>query len=494
MSKFVADLHLHSSYSRATSRSLNFDTLSEWAKMKGIQLLASADFTHPVWWRETREKLKESDKEGFYIYNGVPRSASSAEREAILAAGAEREAIYFVLGTEISCIYSQGGSLRRIHCLVFFPRIEDVERFNQDLGRTGNLAADGRPILGISAKELLAKALQVNEKAIFIPAHAWTPWFSLYGSNSGFDSIEECFGDLSKYIYAIETGLSSDPAMNWRIAELDNRSIVSFSDAHSAPKMGRELTVFDTDFSYDGLLKALKSANSLQTTDYSQKRNTAVVSDPAVVSRPKAVSKASIALTIEFFPEEGKYHFTGHRNCGVKQSPNETAKEGIICPRCKKKLTIGVMHRVEQLADKDRPEGFKQRNRPPFRNLVPLLEILAESLGSPVGSERVIQEYKRLIGLFGSEMAILLKTPIAEFEKHAPPRVAEGIKKMREGDIIIEPGFDGVYGKVKIWPARNASRSDAGGPASSDTNQSEVQTAKPKKSLNQASGQTSLFE
>jgi len=447
MSKFVADLHLHSSYSRATSPSLSFDTLSEWAKLKGIQLLASADFTHPVWWRETREKLKESKNAGFYKYGDVN----------------------FVLGTEISCIYSQGGRGRRIHCLLFFPDKANIEEFNQKLGQLGNLSADGRPILGISARQLLSIALSVNEKAIFIPAHAWTPWFSLYGSNSGFDSLEECFGDLSKYIYAIETGLSSDPAMNWRIKELDGRSIVSFSDAHSCPKMGREATIFETEFSYEGLLPALKSADGL----------------PAL---PK------IAFTVEFFPEEGKYHFTGHRNCNVRHSPDQTAKLGIICPQCKKKLTIGVMHRVEELADKNRREGFDPKNRPPFKRLVPLLEIIAESLGAPVKSNKVAEEYKKLVDHFGSEMAVLLKAQAPDLEKAVSiQRIVEGIKKVREGDIVVEPGFDGVYGVVKIWPTRNASRSVAGGPGRKGTKISERQKL-PTESEKQAEGQIGLFE
>src|SRR3989337_1893657 len=225
MSKFVADLHTHSSYARATSPRLNFDTLSTWAKLKGVQLLSSADFTHPVWWQEIKRNLKESEYDGFYQHNGIN----------------------FVLGTEISCIYTQGGRQRRIHCLLFFPEKNDVEKFNNKLEQRANLSADGRPIVGLSARQLLELALGINEKTILIPAHVWTPWFSLYGSNSGFDSIEECFGSLSKYIYAVETGLSSDPAMNWRIKELDSRSTVSFSDLHSAPQMGKEVTVFDME-------------------------------------------------------------------------------------------------------------------------------------------------------------------------------------------------------------------------------------------------------
>ncbi len=418
--KIVADLHLHSSYARATSRDLNFDTLSKWAKLKGIGLLASADFTHPVWFRETKDRLKELGN-GLFKYGEVK----------------------FILGTEISCIYSQDGRVRRIHCLLYFPEIKDVEEFNLNLGKKANLSADGRPIVGLSAKELLGLALSVNERAIFIPAHAWTPWFSLYGSNSGFDSLEECFGDLSKYIYAIETGLSSDPAMNWRIKDLDNRSIVSFSDAHSAPKMGRELTIFDSDFSYDGILNALKNEK--------------------------------IAMTIEFFPEEGKYHFTGHRNCEVRHSPEESAKLGTTCPKCGRRLTVGVMHRVNELADRERSEGFKTRRRPPYKRLVPLQEVIAEAFGSPVASEKVKNEYLKLVNAFNNEMSVLLKAPLEEIEKASSSyRVGDGVGKVRQGDISLVPGFDGVYGEVKIWPE-------------------EEKKVSSKISI-QAEGQTSLFE
>jgi len=462
MSKFVADLHLHSSYARATSRNLNFDTLSEWAKFKGIQILSSADFTHPVWWEETKSKLKESKYDGFYHYDNS----------------------HFVLGSEISSIYSQGGRVRRTHCLLYFPEMADVDKFNALLGKMANLRADGRPIVGLSAKQLLELALSVNEKVIFIPAHAWTPWFSLYGSNSGFDSIDECFGDLSKYIYAIETGLSSDPAMNWRIKELDNRSIVSFSDAHSAPKMGREATIFEADFSYEGVLEALKTpagpVSSVSQTPQSVSGLTEIPSSLGPSSLPPADRNPRVAFTVEFFPEEGKYHFTGHRNCNVRHSPIETAKEGIICPQCKKKLTIGVMHRVEQLADKSRSEGFKPEDRPDFKSLVPLLEILAESLKTNTYSERVSNDYKKLIDHFGSELTILLKAPIDELENVGGERTAEGIRKVRTGDIVIEPGFDGVYGVVRIWPTSLSGRVE----------QKQIRIPVQK----QANGQTGLFD
>jgi uncharacterized protein (TIGR00375 family) len=271
-------------------------------------------------------------------------------------------------------------------------------------------------------------ALGINEKAILIPAHAWTPWFSLYGFNSGFDSIEECFGDLSDYIYAVETGLSSDPEMNGRIKELDSRSIVSFSDAHSAPKMGREATIFDCEMSFSSILNALK--------------------------------RKSIAFTIEFFPEEGKYHFDGHRNCDLRQSPEVTIEKGIICPRCKRKLTVGVLYRVNQLADKERGIEFKTKEHSKFKRLVPLLEILSESFERPITSPKVTEEYKKLINRFGSELEILLKSHPNELSQVTTERVVEGLDKVRKEDIVIEPGFDGVYGVVRIWPRKTGVKTE----------------------------------
>lgn len=454
MSKFVADLHLHSSYARATSRNLNFDTLVEWAKLKGVNLLSSADFTHPIWWQETKKVLRESSSLGFYEYGGVS----------------------FVLGTEISCIYTQGGSQRRIHCLLFFPEKNNVDKFNTNLSQKANLQSDGRPILGLSAKQLLELALSVNEKAIFIPAHVWTPWFSLYGSNSGFDSIEECFGDLAKYVYAVETGLSSDPEMNWRIKELDTKSIVSFSDLHSVQKMGREATVFDTEFNYDGLLAALKSAQITDQSIFSVSNSREISrleltqhkSSLGIVkskkTNPQPVS-GKIALTVEFFPEEGKYHYTGHRNCKVRHSPDQSDRLGFICPKCKRKLTVGVMHRVEELADKNRSEGYKPENRPPFKRLVPLLEILTEVFGVQTASQKVLNEYYRLVKTFGSELAILLKVSLEDIEKEVSVfKIVESIKRVRQGNILVDPGYDGVYGTVKIWPDQVNSNKKQGMP------------------------------
>ncbi len=398
MAKIISDLHLHSAYARATSKSLNFDTLTEWAKKKGIDLLSSADFTHPAWFKETKEKLKDEGN-GLFSYNGSN----------------------FVLGAEVSCIFSQGGKLRRVHLLLYAPSLKAAEKINTELGKRGKLASDGRPILGLSARTVLEIILDADPNSIMIPAHAWTPWFGVLGQNGGFNSLEECFGDLSKYIYAIETGLSSDPEMNWRVKELDQRSIVSFSDAHSAPKMGRELTIFDTDLNYQSLLGALK--------------------------------EQKIHSTLEFFPEEGKYHYNGHRNCNFSETPAETQKRDMLCPVCKRPLTIGVMHRVAELAEKDRPEGFQAKDRPVFTKLVPLLEVISEANKAPVTSPKVRNTFDLLINNFGNEVDILTSVEPSETSMVAGnARIGEALQKMRSGEIFIDPGYDGVYGVVHIWP------------------------------------------
>jgi uncharacterized protein (TIGR00375 family) len=360
-------------------------------------LLSSGDFTHPVWFSETKDKLRD-DGTGLFSYNDLK----------------------FILGAEVSCIFSQGGRLRRVHLLLYTPSFESAQKINTELGKRGKLGSDGRPILGLTAKNVLEIVLAADPNSILIPAHAWTPWFGVLGQNGGFDSLEECFGGLAPYVYAIETGLSSDPAMNWRVKELDNRSIVSFSDAHSAPKMGRELTIFDSNFTYKDLLNAIK--------------------------------KQKITSTIEFFPEEGKYHYNGHRNCNFKETPGETLKRGLLCPKCKRPLTIGVMHRVEQLAEDDRQEGFEAKNRPTYTKTVPLLEIIAEVLGSPVTSRRVFETFNGLVKTFDSELNVLQTVTLDLIEKSSGPRLAEALAKVRSGDIYIDPGFDGVFGEVHIWP------------------------------------------
>ena len=401
---YVADLHVHSPYSIATSKALDFDGLACWARIKGIDLLASADFTHPAWYEETRRKLREADG-GLYEYRGVK----------------------FVLGTEVNCIVEQGGRRRRIHLLLYAPDLDTVARINRALASKGRLGSDGRPTLRISPRELLLTLLELDDRSLVIPAHVWTPWFGIYGSKSGFDSLEECFGDVADRIYAVETGLSSEPAMNWRIPELDSRSLVSFSDAHSLPKLGRELTVLSGELSYDGLVESLKSQG--------------------------------IAYTVEFFPQEGKYHYSGHRKCEVCLSPVQVLQSGRACPVCGRGLTMGVMQRVDELASREvatwmDAEGFTraENGRPPFKMLVALRQIIAESLGKGISTKSVQTQYHDLIDRFGSEMSVLIEASPSELAQASGERTAEGVVRVRRGEIAIEPGYDGLYGKVKVWP------------------------------------------
>lgn len=409
---YFADLHIHSRFSRACSQSLNIPNLVEWAKVKGINLLGTGDFLHPLWLTELQSQLKE-DGSGFLSWSD--------------------QDIRFVLTVEIASMYSHKGRGRRVHNLVILPDFASVKKFQKELLlRRANLGSDGRPIVGISSKDLLSLALQASEQAIFMPAHAWTPWFGIFGSESGYDSLEECFEDLNKYIYGIETGLSSDPAMNWRIGELDNRSILSFSDAHSLPNLGREATVFETDIDagYLGMFESIKSGK--------------------------------IAGTIEFYPEEGKYHYTGHRNCHIKYTPQDSMQKGTICPVCNRRLTVGVMERVEVLAsrgedslqitnDKGTIKTKSFPNRPGYSMLVPLLQILAESFNTAPTTQKVLNEYKKLTNLLGNEIKILTKVVVEEIAKVSNLKVAEGVSKARKGDLVIDPGYDGVYGVVKIW-------------------------------------------
>ena len=311
--KFAADFHIHSRYSRATSPSINLPNLDSWAKIKGIKVLGTGDFTHPGWFDEIKKELEPAESGLFKL-----KKQDSKTR--------------FILTSEISCIYSQGGRVRKIHIIVFAPSFKAVEKINLKLGEIGNLKSDGRPILGLNAKELVKIVLEADENCMVVPAHAWTPWFSVFGSKSGFDSLEECFGEYTKYIYAIETGLSSDPAMNWRLSQLDKITLISNSDSHSLAKIGREANVFDTELDYDAITEIIKNHDNKK-----------------------------FLYTIEFFPEEGKYHYDGHRDCNLSLKPEQSKKYNNICPRCGKPLVIGVLNRVEELAD--RPEGFIQIGR-----------------------------------------------------------------------------------------------------------------------------------
>lgn len=417
--EIIADLHLHSKYSRAVSQSMTLPVMAQFARQKGLNLLTTGDWTHPLWFREIKQELEEADQ-------GIYKLKSSTNKLDPK----------FILSVEVSSIYSQGGKARRIHSLLFVPSIEVAEKINQELVKKGcNLRSDGRPIVGLTPQNLIEIIMEIDERCFLIPCHVWTPWFSLYGSMSGFDSIEECFGDYEKYIYGIETGLSSDPAMNWRIKELSDRSILSFSDSHSPMKMGRESTVFELEeLTFDSIKKGIM-------------RNS---------------EKNRIKYTIEFYPEEGKYHYTGHRNCKVVYSPEDTKNKGTSCPVCGRSLTVGVMERVEALAGSS--EEFKTqtgksgvnwimnpaKKHPPFAKLVALNEILAESLDSTPTSIKVKSMFDSLTLTLGNELEILLKISIDEIQKTAGERIAEAVLKVRNGNIFISPGYDGEYGLVKI--------------------------------------------
>ena len=399
--KFAADFHIHSKYSRATSPSMDLESLDKWAVIKGVKVLGTGDFTHPEWLKNLKEKLDPAEAGLFKLRNLVSQTR-------------------FILTAEISCIYSKGGKVRKIHIVVFAPSFEVVDKINAKLNQIGNLRADGRPILGLDVKELAKIVLDADENCLVVPAHAWTPWFAIFGSRSGFDSIEECFEDYSKYIYAIETGLSSDPKMNWRLSQLDKITLISNSDAHSAPKIGREANIFDTEINYYSIIEAIKQKN-----------------------------KSKFLYTIEFFPEEGKYHYDGHKDCNLRLSPKESKKYNNICPICAKPLVIGVLNRVEKLAD--RPENFAPENAIPFKSLIPLQEIIAESLGVTVASKQVDKFYNNLTKNLGSEFEILLESERINLEKYSLPEIAEGIIRVRDGKVNIEPGYDGVFGKIKIF-------------------------------------------
>ncbi|MBI5356756.1 DNA helicase UvrD [Candidatus Collierbacteria bacterium] len=437
--QIIADLQLHSKYSRAVSPQMTIPNIGLWSARKGIGLVATGDWTHPLWIREIQANLEETG-------NGLLKLKNSS----ILLSYEKLVEPLFLLATEVSCIYSQGGKLRRVHVLIWVPSISSAEKIIEAMNRRGcKLGSDGRPIIGMTLIQISELVLSIEPKALLIPAHAWTPWFSVYGSLGGFDTIEEAFGPFSKNIYAVETGLSSNPSMNWRIKELDNRAILSFSDAHSGPKIGREATVFQT-------------RNNEQKTENNEITYDDVYGAIAEASLGKNDGNLEIGYTLEFYPEEGKYHYTGHRACGVKYNPQETIQKGIVCPVCHRNLTQGVMQRVEELAgrteDSLRLSVNNQMissktfpNKPPFAMLVPLQEIIAEAIGSPVQSTKTQSLYLSLVEKLGGEFEVLLRTKYSEIAGLSNGKIAEGIMKVRSGDIVIDPGFDGVFGVVKIW-------------------------------------------
>lgn len=442
MAKFIADLHIHSKYSRATSKNMTLEELDRWADDKGILVMGTGDFTHTEWFKEIKEKLEPAE-------HGLFKLKSQYKLKTIKGTFANTR---FLLSVEISGIYSRpapsgnGKKVYRIHNLIFSPDIKTAENINARLGWIGNLKSDGRPILGLDSRELAKIVFEINPEAAIVPAHAWTPWFSVFGSMSGFDSIEECFGDYAKQIFAVETGLSSDPSMNWRLSQLDKIALVSNSDSHSFQRIGREANIFDTELSYKGIMSAIKSGSPSMRQEASDKR------------------QGSFMATIEFFPEEGKYHFDGHRLCGVVFSPEETKKHKGICSKCGKKLTVGVMNRVEELADRPAikvPENNFYNTydeRVPYYNLIPLDEIIAEALNLGVSSKKVKEEYDNLVKNFGSELKILLEAKEEELKKASLPKIAEGIQAIREKRVKIAPGFDGEYGKISIFGEENGQK------------------------------------
>ena len=412
--RIVADFHIHSPYSRAVSKEMTLENLDLWARRKGITVMGTGDFTHPAWIKNIKEKLEPAEQG---LYKLQDRFLEYRDRK--------QPPVRFLLTVEISSIYTKNGRTRRVHNLIFVPSIDTAEKINTQLGWRGNIKSDGRPILGLDCVELAKIVFDADHHAVIIPAHAWTPWFSIFGSMSGFDSIEECFEDFRPYIFAIETGLSSDPAMNWRLSMLDQIALISNSDSHSLQRIGREANVFETDLSYDALIQAIRSR------------------DPA-----------RFLHTIEFFPEEGKYHIDGHRACKFSCLPEESKTQNNICPVCKKKLTIGVMNRVAVLAD--RPIGGKPASIIPYKHMIPLDEIIAESFGMGTASKKVKEEYLTLVEKGGSELAVLFDLPRAELEGITLPRIAEGIIRVRHGHVEIAPGFDGEYGKIQIFKEGDA--------------------------------------
>ncbi|HEY4716393.1 MAG TPA: endonuclease Q family protein [bacterium] len=409
--KIIADFHIHSKYSRATSPDMTADRIAHWADIKGINIIGTGDFTHPLYFNELKQKLEPSENGLFKLKQGTHSAR-------------------FVLTAEVSNIFDANGRTKKIHSVIFAPNLTSAEKLNSKLSGYGKLSADGRPIFTFHVKDLVKMSMDISEDFLIVPAHAWTPWFSVFGSKSGFDSIEDAFGSESRFIYAIETGLSSDPAMNWRLSKLDKVALISNSDAHSPRKIGREANVFDCELDYKSIVNAIKSRD-----------------------------KNRFLMTIEFFPEEGKYHFDGHRACNVFLHPKESIKNDNRCPVCGRPLTVGVLHRVEELAD--RAEGCVPEGAVSQRNLVPLEEIIAEAFGVGTGTARVESEYKKMVSVVCPEFTILMDLPFEEIKRISDSRVAEGIIRVREVKVQKTPGYDGVYGKISVFSGQSDTASSS---------------------------------
>ncbi|MCP4641909.1 MAG: UvrD-helicase domain-containing protein [bacterium] len=421
---FYADLHIHSKYSRATSRTCDLEHLYIWACKKGVSVVATGDVTHPEWRNEIREKLEPAESGLFRLRADLE---SEAESQVIPSC---RGDVRYLLSVEIATIYKKGDRTRKVHHVIYLPDFDCADRFAAALSRIGNLNADGRPILGLDSRDLLEIVLESGEGAFLVPAHIWTPWFSAMGSKSGFDSVDECYGDLAQHVFAVETGLSTDPAMHWRLTSLDRFRLVSNSDAHSPSKLGRNACVFECDMDYFTMRRALETG-------------------------------VGYGGTVEFYPQEGKYHLDGHRKCGVRFTPEETKRHGGLCPVCGKPVTVGVMHRVVELAD--RPEGSVRPDPDPYRNLIPLPEVLSELEGVGAGSKRVARTYEMLLNRLGPELPLLEHVPLDRIGRHASPQLVEAIRRMREGEVIREAGYDGEFGVIRLFTPEELAAQHAGG-------------------------------
>lgn len=422
--KFIADLHMHSKYSRATSKDMVLEEIDKVAAEKGITVIGTGDCTHPKWFKELSEKLEPAEP-------GLFRLKKKYQRPTIWGTAAETR---FIISGEISSIYSRGGKTRRVHNIILLSSLEGAKKLNEELGKRGNIVSDGRPILGIDSEELAGIVFGVEQDAMVIPAHLWTPWFGVLGSASGFDSLQECYGAYTDRIIAVETGLSSDPAMNWRLSGLDGVAMISNSDSHSLQKIGREATIFDAELSYRGIREAIING--------------------APKNRKKKSANKMVA-TLEFFPEEGKYFLDGHRACGISMTPQETKKNKGICPKCGKPVTVGVLNRIDTLADKKvskKTKGNKSEyeDRVPFYGIVQLDEIIAGALEVGVKTKKVKAAYERLIKGCGAEIDVLMYVAEQELMNHADECIVRGIMHMRKGKVSVVPGYDGEYGTIKV--------------------------------------------
>ena len=418
---FIADLHIHSHYSVATSKAMEPESLHRWAQLKGITVVATGDCTHPDWLEELQEKLQPAEPGLYQLKADLATSVDATVPNLC------RAPVRFLLSAEVSSIYKKNGRTRKVHNLIFLPNMDAARRLQAALARIGNIQSDGRPILGLDAKELLKIVKKTSDEAVLVPAHAWTPHFSVLGAKSGFDSLEECFEELTPLVPAIETGLSSDPPMNWRLSSLDGLQLISNSDAHSPAKLMREANLFDTDLSYAAIMRAIYEPDS-----------------------PEFLG------TLEFYPEEGKYHYDGHRPCGVRFSPADTRRNDGRCPECNRKVTVGVMHRVEKLAD--HPPGRRSPGARPFKSIIPLIEIIAEVEQVGTNSKRVTGAYLDLLSRLGNEYHVLVEAELENICRSGSDLLGEAISRVRSGQVGIQPGYDGVFGTIRVIDSQERER------------------------------------